>query len=166
MFTEPSGNKVTNSILAAWKRELNACSVARCRYPTCPFKSEDLNKLKEHHPLCEIGLKTKAYACLKCTFRCQDRSEVLEHVLNNHVSESDAPFEEPCQSSSESEGDDDDADLAGELGSDDEDESGNKRKSIPQNTKFLDKAYGLTSSVLQQFKTLSTPQHIPIWLAQ
>lgn len=125
-----------------------------------------MDKLKEHHVQCEIGSKSKYFACLKCEFRSQDRSQILQHALNTHVTEKDDAFE----LSGSSAGDDTDDDDVDEDGIDDSD-SGNdrtvdRRKSVPQNTKNLEKAYGLSSHDLLQFKTLSTSQHIPLWLAK
>lgn len=81
-------------------------------------------------------------------------------MLNTHVSEKDAAFELSDGSSN-----DDDTD---EETKDDEecDSDADRKKFIPQNTKTLDKAYGLSSNVLQQFKTLSTSHLIPMWLAK
>jgi hypothetical protein len=125
-----------------------------------------MDKLKEHHVQCEIGSKSKYFACLKCEFRSQDRSQILQHALNTHVTEKDDAFELSGSSSSDNT-DDDEVD---EDGIDDSD-SGNdqvvdRRKSVPQNTKNLEKAYGLSSHDLLQFKSLSTSQHIPHWLAK
>lgn len=166
MFTEPSSSKVTNSIVGAWKKQIDSKSIAKCRYPSCPFASDNMDKLKEHHVQCEIGSKSKYFACLKCEFRSQDRSQILQHALNTHVTEKDDAFELSGSSSS----DNTDDDEVGEDGIDDSD-SGNdrvvdRRKSVPQNTKNLEKAYGLSSHDLLQFKSLSTSQHIPHWLAK
>lgn len=164
MFADPAGSKVTNSIIAAWKRQITKDNVATCRYTSCIFSSNDIEKLTEHHGLCEIGLKTKAFACLKCPFRCPDRNAILQHVLNTHVSEKDAAFE---LSGGDSSSDDAEEDFAqGSEDGDIEDERSNRRKSVPQNTKILDKAYGLPSNILQQFKSLTTPPLIPLILAQ
>ncbi len=144
-------------------------STAQCRYPSCPFNSDDIEKLKEHHVQCEIGLKSKSFACLKCAFRSPDRSAILEHVLSTHVSEKDAAFELSGDSSSDATDEDELIEEDEECGSDGdgvEDETNERRKSIPHNTKSIDKAYGLSSNVLQQFKSLSTSQLIPLWLAQ
>lgn len=141
-------------------------SRAGCRFTSCPFSSDCIDKLKEHHLQCEIGLKSKAFACLKCDFTAPDRSRITQHVLSTHVSEKDDDaFELSGNSSSE---DDTDEEVVGR--DDDEYDSDNnvheRRQSIPQNTKTLDKAYGLSSRILLQFKSLSTSNVIPLWLAK
>lgn len=169
LFTEPASSKVTNSIIGAWKKQIEQNSVAQCRYPSCPFSSDNIEILKEHHVQCEIGSRSKCFACLKCDFRSQDRSQILEHALNTHVTEKDDAFElSGGSSSSSSEDTEDDSDAEGGIGrdSDAEDQRLNKKKSVPQNTKNVEKAYGLHSHELQQFKSLSTSQHIPVWLAK
>ena len=148
-----------------WKRQIEQKSTAQCRYPSCPFSSDDIDKLKEHHVQCEIGLKTKSFACLKCTFRSPDRSAILDHVISTHVSEKDAAFELSGDSSSDAT-DEEEVNEEEDESEIDGPEGNERRKSIPHNTKNTEKAYGLTSNILQQFKSLSTSQLIPLWLAQ
>jgi hypothetical protein len=166
LFTEPSSSKVTNSIIGAWKKQIESKSIAKCRYPSCPFASDSIDKLKEHHVQCEIGSQSKCFACLKCDFRSQDKSQIMEHALNTHVLEKeDDAFE--LSGSSSDDTDDDEANEDGMYDSDDDnDRTVDRRKSVPQNTKNIEKAYGLSSQDLLQFKSLSTSQHIPIWLAK
>lgn len=166
LFTEPSSSKVTNSIIVAWKKQIESKSIAKCRYPSCPFASDNIDKLKEHHVQCEIGSQSKCFACLKCDFRSQDKSQIMEHALNTHVLEKDDEAFELSGSSSD-DTDDDEANEDGMYDSDDDnDRTVDRRKSVPQNTKNIEKAYGLSSQDLLQFKSLSTSQHIPIWLAK
>lgn len=152
--------KVTNSIIVAWKKQIEKNSIAQCRYPGCSFTGNDIEELKRHHVDCKIGSNTKSFACLKCEFRSQERTEILEHVLSTHITEKDSAFEGNSESSDET--DEDGEDEFESL----EGDALDRRKSIPQNTKNVDKAYGLTYNFLQQFKSLSTPQLIPTWLAQ
>ena len=164
MFVEPPATKVTNSIIGAWKRQIAQDYVATCRYTSCTFTSDNIALLSAHHIECEIGLKTKAFACRKCSFHCPDRNGIIEHVLNTHVSEKDAAFE---MSGAESSNDDANEDSGRESVNEDEDADRiNRRRSIPQNTKILDKAYGLPASILMQFKSMTTPPLIPMSLAQ
>ena len=164
MFVEPTASKVTNSIICAWKRQITKDALAKCRYASCTFTSDNIDQLSAHHGQCEIGLKTKVFACRKCSFHCPDRNGIIEHVLNTHVSEKDAAFE---ISGGESSNDDADDFSGGEsVNEDTEDDRNIKRRSIPQNTKILDKAYGLPASILQQFKSTTTPPLIPMILAQ
>jgi len=164
LFVEPPATKVTNSIIGAWKRQIAKDSVAKCRYASCTFTSEDIGQLSAHHSQCEIGLKTKAFACRKCSFHCPDRNGIIDHILSTHVSEKDAAFE---MSGGESSNEDADEDSGHEsVNEDAEDEQSSRRRSIPQNTKILDKAYGLPSRILQQFKSMTTPPLIPMILAQ
>lgn len=157
---------MTNSIIGAWKKQIDQKSFAVCRYPSCPFISDDIEKLKEHHVQCEIGARSKCFACLKCDFRSQDRSQIMEHALNTHVTEKDDAFELSGGSSSSEDTDEDDSDAEGQECDSDADDRLNKRKSVPQNTKTVEKAYGLSCHDLLQFKSLSTSQHIPVWLAK
>lgn len=88
----------------------------------------------------------------------------MDHVLKSHVSE--AEFEPVDGSSSEDEEDDE---SSGDEESLDEDEDGEERprnRSIPHNSKFLDKAYGLSQGVLTQFKSLMNHNIVPKWLAR
>ena len=143
-----------------WKRQIEQKSTAQCRYPSCPFSSDDIDKLKEHHVQCEIGLKTKSFACLKCTFRSPDRSAILDHVISTHVSEKDAAFELSGDSSSDA--------TDEEEVNEEEDESeidgpeGNERRK----SNNIEKIYGLTSDIQQEFTSSSTSHIIPLWLAQ
>lgn len=142
-------------------------SVARCRYPSCPFTSNELEKLKEHHGQCEIGLKTKAFACLKCPYNSLVRAEIVEHVLNSHFSEKDAAFE--LSGSGSSSGESDSSDGENEVESEgmaSEGEASGDGGSIPRYGRTLDKAYGLSNSSLHLFKSHTMSPLIPLWLAQ
>ena len=164
LFVEPSGSKVTNSIIGAWKRQMAKDSNANCRYPACDFKSVCIDQLKEHHVKCEIGLKLKTFGCLKCQFQCLERNEMIEHVIRAHVSEKDATFDlgnEPSDAGEE-------YDEEEEVGVSEEDAGGRTPRSnmTPAKIKLTDKIYGVTPSQLHQFKNLQTPQCIPQWLAE
>ena len=167
LFTEPKSSKVTNSILGVWKREIQKDSVARCRYPSCPFTSDQLDKLTEHHTLCEIGIKTKAFACLKCTFQSLVRTEIVEHVLNTHLSEKDAAFELSGSDSSSSESEEEADAFVSDEAAGDGHASGDEPSSSALVTKnTVDKAYGLSSASLLHFKTQTLSPLIPTWLAE
>lgn len=160
MFTEPTATKVTNSIIAVWKREM-ASAAACCRYPGCTFASNDIDQLKEHHVQCEIGLKTKAFTCLKCSFRSASRAEIVEHVLATHVSETDAAFELSGPSGSDESEDEDEG-----VEEDEEAGPGDSRRKSSNGSKNVDKAYGLSSAVIQQLKCPASSRLIPSSLAK
>lgn len=166
-FTNAMSTKVSNGIIAVWKKEIASKSSASCRFPGCSFNSDSTDRMKEHHVKCEVGLSCKAFRCLKCTFSAQEKSQIIEHVLNTHVSERDAAFELNGDASSDDTHDEnEDEDEFDSDGDGSEGEKRERRKSIPHNTKTIDKAYGLSCSVLQQFKTLTTSVLIPKWLAE
>lgn len=158
----PPSQKVSNSIIGAWKKQIGATSKANCRFPSCEFSSDEINKLKEHHVTCEIGAKTQSFGCLKCSFRDPERSKVVDHILKTHVTE--AEFE-PVESSS-SEEDEGSGEDEEELEEEEGDQDKQRNRSIPHNSKFLDKAYGLPQNVLSQFKSLLNHNVIPKWLAR
>lgn len=89
--------------------------------------------------------------------------------MNTHVSEKDMAFELTRDTSSDGTLDEDPDEEGGESDSGSEIAEGEKsetRRSIPHNTKTLDKAYGLSTHILQQFKSLTTCILIPTWLAK
>ena len=166
LFVEPTGSKVTNSIIGAWKRQMAKDNgIAKCRYPACDFKSDCLDQLKQHHIKCEIGLKLKMFSCLSCQFQCTQRDEMVDHVIGMHVSEKDATFEVGSEPSDAGEEYDEDEEEI-EVSDGDIEEKTPRQNSAPPKLKHTDKIYGITPSQLHQFKNLQTPQWIPQWLAE
>ena len=143
-------------IVGAWKIQIEQKSTAQCSYPSCPFSSDDIDKLKEHHAQCEIGLKTESFACLECTFQSLDRSAIMDHVLSTHVSERGAAFELSGNSSSDATDDEEEKEWKIYV------PKGNERRK----SNNIEKVYGLTSDIQQEFTSSSTSQLIPLWLAQ
>jgi len=179
LFVEPSGCKVTNSIIGVWKRQLEKEEKARCRYPACSFASSDIDELRQHHVTCEIGMKSKLFGCLKCAFQCLERPVMVQHVLDTHVSEKDATFElgtdhsdvgeEYNNDEEEEEEDDDDEDEEEEeieLSDGETSEKVVRPNSAPTKLKSTERAFGITPTLLHQFKNLQTPPCIPQWLAE
>jgi hypothetical protein len=176
MFVEPSSSKVTNSIIGAWKRQMAKEMKANCRYPSCSFQSESIDELKEHHVSCEIGLKLKLFACTKCDFRCSERTAIIEHVINTHVTEEDGAFE--LDSAGSEEDLDDEEVLDDEEGDLDGENTPRIRRTPRRPTssatatpttpanRALEKIYGFSTTDLGRFKTHPTSPLIPRWLAQ
>ena len=117
---------------------------------------------------CEIGAKLKTFVCVKCDFRCAQKSDMVSHAVNTHVSEKDAMFEVDSDCSDEDAGGEDD--LDDEEFSDEEKSTPKKsvlnESSVTTNSRFPEKIYGLTTNELVRFKTHPTSPLIPKWLAQ
>jgi len=165
LFVEPTGSKVTNSIIGAWKRQMAKDNNGKCRYPACDFKSNCLDQLKQHHVKCEIGLKSKMFGCLKCQFQSLQRDAMVEHVIGTHVSEKDATFELGTESSDAGEEYNEDEEEP-EVSEEEAEGKTPHQNLAPAKLKQTERIYGVTPSQLHQFKNLQTPQCIPQWLAE
>ena len=159
LFVEPSSSKVTNSIIAVWRREMKGGAKACCRFPSCSFTSDVLDDLKTHHVECTIGASLKTFSCIKCPFRCLERGDMENHVINSHVTETDGNFEMGSES-------DDDVEDEENYEDFDDEKEGTKGNATISNPRIIDKMYGLSATEVFRLKTQLTSPLIPQLLAK
>ena len=153
LFVEPSSIKVTNTIIAVWRREMKEGAKAYCRFPGCSFTSDVLDDLKAHHVECVIGASLGTFSCIKCPFRCSERGDMENHIIDSHATEADANFE----MGSGSDDDVDDGDL---------DDDREVISSTISNSRKIGKMYGLSATDVLQLTMQLTSPLIPQLLAK
>jgi len=98
------------------------------------------------------------------------RDEILQHVLESHISEEDGTFDltaadASSSSEEESEGEEECEENEEEKTSNNERDNVDAERTIPHNAKGLSKAYGCQSSILRQFKSEEFFSLVPTMLA-
>lgn len=99
------------------------------------------------------------------------RDEILEHVLESHISEEDGAFDltaadASSSSEEESEGEEDFEENEEDKTSNNEQRDNvDAERTIPHNAKGLSKAYGFQSTILRGFKSEEFFPLVPTMLA-